>query len=349
MHEEMDVDAPKEVRGLTSSPDGKKIAFAPAIRSNGKSDTNLWIMDTTTNKITKIQIPGTCYDPTWSPRDDRILIKNTTHRGFNVCTINKDGTEFNVWTNSLTAMNQKGQWSTDGSKIGFVKKAYIPGVSELWIADLAKNTSSRVVKGSSCCLLAERIYTTWFLSKEDKLVYWDCEVDNEATEGLYATSIDSPAEVESFAPLKLNYGNIYMYPSPDGDKLAYGGYCVGLFIYDFSTQKVKEYDDLCEMNSHLWTPYGKNILYDLCKDKNIHMLNLETGESTILAEGSFWGKAFGPGGKSIYYLKWDEKAEQHSIWRINLDGTNNIKIFPVEGIEYTTVHPTPVLKWAERD
>jgi Tol biopolymer transport system component len=202
--------------------------------------------------------------------------------------------------------------------------------------------------------LVSRIYTTWFLSKEDKVVYWDCYGDDKGTLGLYATSFKKPGRVESFAPLDPDSYHLTMYPSPDGDKLAYGGYCTNFFVYDFTTQGINEYD-LCEINSYIWTPDGKNILYNLqiCSDQQedvkIHMLSLETGESTVLAEGYLYGKAFGPGGSSTYYLKEDKQTKLPCIWRINLDGTNDTKIFPVEGIEYVTVHPTPVLKWAERD
>ncbi len=349
MHAELDVDIPKQIRGLTASPDGNKIAFVSAVKSDGKYDASLWVMDTTTNKVTKIQIPGPCYYPSWAPIGNAILFQNITSRGFNVCTIRGDGAEFNVWTKSLNAMNQNAQWSPDGLKIGFVKHAYICGVREIWVIEPSRNTSSRVVKGSSCDLLRNRIYTTWFLSKEDNVVYWDCDCEDEETVGIYTISFDKPAEAPSFTPFDLDSNHDWIFPSPKEDKLSYGGFDGSLSVHDFSSQEAEEFD-LGELDSSVWwSPDGRNILYSLRNDEKTKILSLETGESTVLAEGYLKGKAFGPGGDSTYYQKWDEEAERPSIWRINLDGANDTKIFPLEGIEYTTVHPTPTLKWAERN
>ena len=88
-HKELDGDIPNNIRMITSSPDGRKIAFVAEFKQAGRSatkvwkqrDTNLWIMDIPTEKITKIQIPGECYRPSWSPQDDRILFQNRTARG----------------------------------------------------------------------------------------------------------------------------------------------------------------------------------------------------------------------------------------------------------------------------
>ena len=353
-YEELDSDAPDRFLGLTSSPDGNKIAFVPRFDSEGKSDTNLWIMNTATKRITKAHIPGLCYYPSWSAHGDKILFETITSKGFNICTINEDGGEFNVWTKSFNAMNHKAQWSPNSQNIGFVKNFYLPFVKEIWLIDLNRNMANRVVKGSFCNLISSRVFRTWFLSKEGKVFYWDCSGDDKETLGLYGVSPENPGEVESFQPFDLDTGHIWMAPAPGGHKLAYindNGDLSTLFIYDFDTGKIREYE-LCQLGNQMWAPDGNNFVYQEIMpgpEDRIHLLSVETGESKVLASGALPGKAFGPGGKSIYYEKWGEKNDRPSIWRINLDGTNDTKIFPVEGIEHTNVHPVPVLKWAERN
>jgi Tol biopolymer transport system component len=346
------------IGGLTSSPDGKKIAIVWRHISDGKFDTDLWTMDTSTNRITEIQIPGSCYRPSWSPRGNMIVFQNTTAKGINVCTIREDGSDCNVWTKSFRSNNGfQAQWSPNDLKIGFIKFYNLPHAIEIQMIDLVGNKVHRVVGDNFCTFLGNRFHTTWCLSKDGKIYFWDCYGDDKATAGLYSAPLDAPEQRELVHGFDLDPTYVSMALSPKGDKLAYVQNDSALFIYDFLSKESREFE-LCNLDSYAylgsyaWTPDGESIVlvkYAPKEDGQTFILSLETGELTELVNASFSGEPFGPDGKSIYYTRYDEQAKKHSIWRINLDGTNDTKIFPVEGTEHTTVQAVPILKWAERD
>lgn len=349
-----------EVEGitdLTSSSDGTKIAFVWRYISAERFNTDIWIMDTLANKVIKVRVPGTNSGLSWSPDGARILFINMPAKGFNISTIKKDGTEFCIWTKSFLSSNDnKAEWAHDSSKIAYVKKWFMPeAANEIWVTDLNKSGNMRIVKDNLCFCqsIKYKVYPIWLFSKNDKILLWDCYGEDKASVGIYSVSLNVPEKEELVQAFDLDLGADSLFASPDETKLGFTKGDGHLFIYDFATKKTKEYS-IAECNYLsgfcLWTPDGKGIVfskYNSEKQSEIHILSLKTGKSTKLANGSLWGEAFGPGGKSVHYLQYDPQTKRNSIWRVNLDGTNNTKIFPAEGIEYTTVQPAPILKWAE--
>ncbi|MBI5119330.1 hypothetical protein HZA56_22910 [Candidatus Poribacteria bacterium] len=341
------------VRDLVSGPDGTKIAFVWGHVSEGRYKTDLCILDTLTNRVTRVQFPNNCYRPSWAPAGDRILFQYSDSKGFNIGTVRADGSEFCVWTKSFHSQNRHSGdgWSRDSSKFAYVRDWDSPNAWEIWITDLSKNKNMKVVKDNLCKSMTPRLFPTWFLSQDNKIFFWDCKQHNESTEGLYSVPLDSPENTELVQALDLDAGFNSMTPSPDGTKLAYVRDNCRLFIYNLDTRETKEYE--VGADSYLtWTPDGKKILYSVLignGQRETRALSLETGESTKLSVDALWGSAFGPGGDSLYYSTRDKQTNSSSIRRVNLDGTNDVHIFPAEKIEEKTIQATPILKWAEKD
>jgi len=334
------------IRGLTPSPDGKKLALCWGSVSEGKFDTDLWILDTTSNKLTKVQIPGSCYRPAWSPRGDLIAFQNITARGFNICTIKDDGSDLSVWTKSFNAFNQSPQWSPDTGKIGFIRHYALPSALEIQVIDLAQNKIIAVAKDNFCESLTSRNHPIWHFSKGSRVYYWDCFGDDKQTEGLYRTTIEASGRSELVLRFELDPTFNSLILSPNEDKLAYTKDECLLGVYDLSSGERREFE-VGSMGSYpVWTLDGEDIVYGT-SECEIYTFSLETKKITKLAEGGFTREGLNGAGEFIYYTKRNKLTKEWTIWRINLDGTGKTKIFPMKGIESVSVQAVPTLKWAE--
>jgi len=118
-------DAGKIARRLTQSPfiesepsvspDGRQIAFT----SDRLGLPQIFVMDADGNNVHRVTFQGSYNaSPVWSPRGDKIAFVSRNDRGgFDLCTINPDGTNLAVLTS--TGSNEDPAWSPDGYHLVF--------------------------------------------------------------------------------------------------------------------------------------------------------------------------------------------------------------------------------------
>jgi len=118
-------DAGKIARRLTQSPfiesepsvspDGRFIAFT----SDRLGHPQVFVMDADGNNVRRVTFQGGYNaSPVWSPRGDKIAFVSRNDRGgFDLCTVNVDGTGLAVLT--TTGSNEDPAWSPDGYHLVF--------------------------------------------------------------------------------------------------------------------------------------------------------------------------------------------------------------------------------------
>ncbi len=330
---------PARILGLTASPDGETIAFAPRLDYGKKWDTNLWVLDTRTHRVTRMSIPGISFFPLWAPSGDMIAFTQVTRSGYNIATINKNGGDFSIWTQAHYPMNHRQKWFPDSNKLAFLRQFHtgLTLIREIWAIDIDAKQVSRVAKDNHCDSI-NRLFDVWFPLTDTELGILDCSSGDKATEGLYLIPISAPEKRRLVRALDFQSIGRNIQPSPDGDEIAFPADPDKLGVIDLSTGEIRTFET-GDMGDLYWTADGKKIIYDTDR---ICCISLQTGEITELADGSLRGPAFGPGGGSIYYVK--SEANNPSIWRVNLDGANNTKIFPTDEVEYSSIRPQPVLR-----
>jgi TolB protein len=99
----------------TVSPDGRQIAFT----SDRLGLPQIFVMDADGSNVHRVTFQGNYNaSPAWSPRGDKIAyVTRSARGGFDLCTINPDGTNLAVLTTS--GSNEDPAWSPDGYHLVF--------------------------------------------------------------------------------------------------------------------------------------------------------------------------------------------------------------------------------------
>jgi Tol biopolymer transport system component len=128
------------------SPDGKKIAFE---RQFDDGNLEIYVMNLDGTDQTRVtNSPAMDGDPDWSPNGKTILFGRMNDGASEICTINPDGSGFNVLYNSGSTYFSTPVWSPNGKKIAFQGNAegnfeiYVMNANGTGVTNLTNNAAS---------------------------------------------------------------------------------------------------------------------------------------------------------------------------------------------------------------
>jgi TolB protein len=308
---------------LSISPTGRKISFHAVFKKGKKIWSDIYILDIRRLKAEKITNGHLNKTPVWSPDGKKVAFVSFTPSNTGIWIMNLDRmkkTQFTThsFIGGMKSVDLSPAWCPDPQKneIAFIRQIFTPEGdlnNNLFVKEVSNLQERRVVGSEE---LGDNIlWWRWGWDEEGDYIFFigkDKNIwkANTITGEKIKLTIDS--NVRSLFK-SSNQRLLYLTEEEKGRNL--------LWVMDINgVYKEKVGNDIRWPD---WFPDGKRICYT--GKEGIGIMNLEDKKKINLGiHGSF--PQVLPNGKQIIFLR----NKSTELWMMNIDGTNQRKIFPLQ-------------------
>ena len=312
---------------LDWSPNGHQLLF----RTRDNEKNTIWTINIDgSNPQRALEDNRGIMSPRWSPEGDSIFYIRGGHLGAELWSVQiSPDTGLPAKPPSLVLSDHHGPFfslSRDGKKLAFPKvQTYI----NFWILDLASSEDS-TPKDIQSLTTGTSLNTAPSISPDGTQIVFRRAVGGQ--EDLYVMPIEGGTPTQ----ITLTKSGIRSPAwSPDGQQIAYLSYESGEpKVWKVSAQGGKSFQfSNTEFSTStpqlIWAP-GSNILYLRPGNRNMHLLDPETGEETPLlpdeSKGFVFTPRYSPDGRKVA-VAWNRTDEfGRGIWVISLDDSSQVLV-----------------------